>query len=435
MKIAVICPKTFVPKMEYLIPEFDSIQFEFLLYEEYEEVADIVKNRQKQYEGLLFSGLISYYIGKDYLDSDTLYEILPRYEGEVMSVLLKASLMKYDIERVSFDTYSRKLVQEALREAGIFKNLDDIVGMKEAYDDYQSNQMIYHFHKNAFIEKRVDVCVTTHNEVARLLREDGIPCIKSERTYETVRSAIYRLEHRYLDKYNTPKDIAVLCLQIPEKENIVKLSNYEYQYLVDRMKIMEQIYLFAQQIEAAVVEGSSRIVYLFTTKKVLKEVTKDYTNLLFLDQLKNKIFSRMAVGIGYGGTMFEAKKNALTAIQLSLQYDRSVIFIAHGEGRVSGPIETNESQVATTLLAEEKLELISNESGVGMRYLLKIRQMMETYKKNMFTSKELAEHCGISVRNMDRVIEKLMTSGHACISGMKTQAETGRPSRILIFYL
>ena len=70
-----------------------------------------------------------------------------------------------------------------------------------------------------------------------------------------------------------------------------------------------------------------------------------------------------------------------------------------------------------------------------MNYLLKIKGMMEKYKKNTFTSKELAEYCGVSVRNVDRVIEKLMSSGYACISGMRNQAETGRPSRILIFYL
>lgn len=222
---------------------------------------------------------------------------------------------------------------------------------------------------------------------------------------------------------------------MPEEESLGRLSNYEYQYLVDRMKVMEQVYLFAQQIEAAVVEGSNRNVYLFTTKKVLVEVTKHYTNLLFLEQLKNKIFCRIAVGIGYGGTMFEAKKNALSAMQYSMQYDRSVIFIAHGEGKIAGPVETKKSQAVTTLLAEEKLEQISADSGVSMRYLLKIKNMMEKYKKNTFTSKELAEYCGFSVRNMDRVIEKLMSSGYACISGMRTQAETGRPSRILIFYL
>ena len=435
MKAAVICPKTFVPKMEQLIPEFDSIDFEFLLYEEYEEVADIVQKSKQRFDCLLFSGLISYYIAKDYLDSDTLYEILPRYEGEVMSVLLKSSLMGYDIERVSFDTYSRKTVQEALREVGICKELDEIAGMKEAYDDYQSNQMIYNFHKSAYGERRVDVCVTTHNEVARLLQKDGIPCIKSERTFETVRTAVRRLEQRYLDVHETAKDIAVVCLQIPEEESAGKLANYEYQHLLDRMKVMEQIYLFAQQIEAAVVEGINRKVYLFTTKRVLVEVTKHYTKLLFMEQLKHKIFSRIAVGIGYGGTMFEAKKNALNAMQYSMQYDRNVIFVAYGEDRIAGPIEANKSQVARTLLAEEKLEGISGESGVSMRYLLKIKNMMDTYKKNTFTSKELAEYCGVSVRNMDRVIEKLMSSGYACISGMRNHAETGRPSRVLVFYL
>lgn len=434
MKIAVISPGTFCPKLKKIEEEFSSIEFIYLTYEAYEDVADIVKQEQAKFDGLLFSGLISYYIAKEYLTGEILYEILPRFEGEVMAALLQAGIQGYDIQRVSFDTYSRALIKEAYWEVGIDKPEEEIIGMREAYDDYQSNQMIYQFHRQSVAAGKADICVTTHNEVFELLKKEGIPCIKSERTFDTIRSSVRRLQMRYMEKYSVPKEIAVLCLQIYLKEMDANNTYTEYQHTLDKMRVMEQIYLFAQRVQGAVVEGNNGNVYLFTTKKMMTEVTKHYTCFTFLEQLKHKVYHRVSVGIGYGSTMFEAKANAIQGMMRSREYDHSVIFLVYSPSRIVGPLEASEDTIAKDLLIEEKLSEVSAKSGVPMKHLNRMKVVMENHKKNTFTSKEMAQYCDLSVRNMDRMIEKLMDSGFACISGMRTRGEGGRPSRIIIFY-
>lgn len=435
MKVAVIGPETFRSKLKKIEAEFDSIEFSYLIYDDYEEVAEIVQSGIKKYDGLLFSGLISYYIAKEYMEEEILFEIPARYEGEVMAALLQANFRGYDMERVSFDTYSRTLIKDAYCEIGIDKTEDEIIGMKEAYDNYQSNQMIYLFHKMAVESGKADICVTTHNGVLELLEADGIPCVKSERTFDTIRATIRRLEMRYVENHSNPKEIAVLCVNARMDEINEGNTYAEYQHIQDKMKIIEQIYLFAQRVQGAVIEGTNGDTYIFTTKQMVVDMTRQYTHFTFLKHLQNKVYYKISVGIGYGGTMFEAKANAVTGMMRSQKCGGNVVFLVYEASRIIGPLESIEDSKARGLIVEEQLMEVSVKSGVGMKYLSRIKVVMEKYKKNSFTSREIAEYCNLSVRSMDRVIEKLMDNGFACIAGMRTKGESGRPSRIIIFYI
>lgn len=433
MKIAVICPDTFIPKFQKIVADFPSVQFDYLIYKAYPECDELIK-KQKNYDGILFSGLISYLIAKENLDESCLYEILPRYEGEVIAALLQVKQMGYSIERVSFDTYSRQMVKEALLEVGLTKSEEEIVGMKEIFDDYQSNQKIYCFHKNAVERGQADICVTTHNEVARLLKADGIPCIKSERTLDTIRMSVRRLEQRHMEREDRVKDLAVICIERKSYDGELH-ENYEYQEIMDKIRIMERIYFFARKLDGAVVEGGNGQIFIFTGKEILVDVTKKYTHFPLLETLENKIYNQISVGIGYGGTMAEAKCNALIAVKQARKYEESVIFLSYDSTKMTGPFGVKGSSEAASFVMQDQLEQISQVSGVGMKTLLLIRQAMTQMRKNTFTSKELAEYCGISVRNMDRMIEKLIISGYAGIAGMKNTFSGGRPSRLLIFYI
>lgn len=52
-----------------------------------------------------------------------------------------------------------------------------------------------------------------------------------------------------------------------------------------------------------------------------------------------------------------------------------------------------------------------------------------------FTSKELAMMTGVTIRTMDRIIQKLSDAGYCEVVSEKQMTTHGRPSRILRFYL
>lgn len=435
MKVAIISPQTFVSRFQNISSEFENMDFTYLTYHEYSEIEDIILKEQDHFDAFLFSGLLSYHAAKKHFRKDLICTVLPRYEGEILAALLKISTMGYDINRVSFDTYPLEVISEAYGEIGVKKDLHELISMKESYDDYRYNEMIYQFHKEAFRSKRADICVTTHNEVSTLLTEDGIPNLKSERTYDTIRISIRNLQMKYWDALHNEKNIAVLSIQTFTGNAYNATANNEYQYITDRLHIMEQVYLTAQTLQAAVVEGTHDIIYLFTTRAVLERETKNFTNFRIIDQLHHKIFTRLSIGIGFGSTMSEAKKNALTGMERSKSCQVPSIFLVYNKHTMVGPIESRRCIGTSNDHIDQNLETAAAKTGVSINHLTKMKAVMMKHSKNTFTSQELAALCNISVRTMNRIIEKLIDHKYAIVSSRTVSSEAGRPSRILHFYI
>lgn len=291
MKIAVISPITFVPRLQSIAPEFENIEFTYLTYHQYQEIPKFMETEQDHFDAFLFSGLLSYHAAKKFFRKDMICTVLPRYEGEILAALLKVSSLGYDMEKVSFDTYPLELIAEAYQEIGITKKTSELISMKESYDDYRYNELIYHFHRESYCSGKAQICITTHNEVVSLLSADGIPCLKSERTFDTIRISIRNLQMKYLEMQDTQKNIAVLGIQTYMENEYNTTANNEYQYITDRLHVMEQVYLTAQTLQAAVVEGPHDAVYLFTTREILERETKILQNSVLRSSFTTKSLS------------------------------------------------------------------------------------------------------------------------------------------------
>lgn len=50
MKIAVISPETFVPRIQSIAPEFETIDFTYLTYHAYEEIEEIMQAERYHYD-------------------------------------------------------------------------------------------------------------------------------------------------------------------------------------------------------------------------------------------------------------------------------------------------------------------------------------------------------------------------------------------------
>ncbi len=435
MKIAVISPITFVPRLQSIAPEFENIEFTYLTYHQYQEIPKFMETEQDHFDAFLFSGLLSYHAAKKFFRKDMICTVLPRYEGEILAALLKVSSLGYDMEKVSFDTYPLELIAEAYQEIGITKKTSELISMKESYDDYRYNELIYHFHRESYCSGKAQICVTTHNEVVSLLSADGIPCLKSERTFDTIRISIRNLQMKYLEMQDTQKNIAVLGIQTYMENEYNTTANNEYQYITDRLHVMEQVYLTAQTLQAAVVEGPHDAVYLFTTREILERETKNFTKFRIAEQLYHKIFVRLSMGIGFGTTMSEAKQNAILGMERSRKYSLPAVFLVYGKNRIAGPIEFRHRREESQLPIDQNLEKISQITKISMNQLTKIKSAMIKYSKNTFTSQELASVCGISSRTMNRIIERLIDCQYAIVSGKTVRSEAGRPRRILHFYI
>lgn len=71
------------------------------------------------------------------------------------------------------------------------------------------------------------------------------------------------------------------------------------------------------------------------------------------------------------------------------------------------------------------------QTGIGIRSLSKIEQALLQYRTDTVTSSELARYCSLSLRSMNRLLQKLEEFRYLTVLGKEPQAAAGRPRRIL----
>ncbi|MGM9535263.1 MAG: winged helix-turn-helix transcriptional regulator, partial [Intestinibacter sp.] len=190
----------------------------------------------------------------------------------------------------------------------------------------------------------------------------------------------------------------------------------------------------AQDIKAAVVEASSNTYLLFSTKNILELETDNFKNISLLNEIDEHSLHTVSIGIGYGSTAQDAKYNANSGMIKAKQHNKNTAYIVYENNKVEGPIMPNEIDSSSDdNLIDKKLSSISQTSGVSINTVFLLYNVVTKYKKNHFTSKELAEACNLSIRSINRIVSKLELSGYCKVVGKKIVNDTGRPSRIIQF--
>ncbi len=438
MKVGIIGPSQVVAKTNRIIKrEFPQIEPIDYIYSIYTETPAILKYHQLEVDALLFTGKTPYTLAGKTIKPTVPWEYVPRSGSSLMRILLHAKLWTdYDICNISFDTYNQDLLYEAYQEIGISieKLKIYIAGEQTLSEEYQTH--ICDFHKRNYYENKVSCCITALQGVYDELLASSVPCLLLEPTANIIRETIYKLQLKYLVKVSQQSQLVTICIQIDASSEHSLLADNEYQSALNRMKVSEQIYLFAQRIQAAVIEIGDRNYLLFTTTQLLENETNNLKTIELLHAVQNSTSSTVSVGIGYGQTANESKAGANRGMLHASKKGGNLAFIVYEGKKIIGPLENiTKNPGKSDPIIDEKFYRISERVGVSINTVFKLHCIIEQYGKNDFTVKELAPLFGVTIRTMNRIIEKFDAHGYTKIIGKRIIGSSGRPSRIIHFYL
>ncbi|WP_304159702.1 winged helix-turn-helix transcriptional regulator [Fusobacterium ulcerans] len=429
MKVGLVASSSYIEKINMVVKkEFDQINITNIIYDDYKKVPEMLEKIQKKYDVLMFTGMLCYKYALQHIQPETIWEKFPRHGDRLLRALLEVIERGYDIKNISFDTYSKDVLEEIYAEIGFAHDLK-IQVINESILDVEYNNRVFEFHRANYRQGKTSCCITALYKVTKMLEKEGIPHIVAVPTYNTIRESFKKAYLKYQAKINQKSQLVVLsiCINIP-KEYSINDKN-EYRYILDKMKVSEQIYFFAQKIQAAVIEPSKDSYLLFSTKEILESETDNLYNIELFENLKNQIFNSISIGIGYGETAIEAKYNANIAMEKAKQKGENILYVIYSGNRIYGPIKYNNTD--DSLEINKRFYKIADESQVSLNKIFQIYNIIEREQKKNFTSKELATKCGISIRSMDRIIEKLENAGYIEIVGKNIITQYGRPSRII----
>jgi len=438
MKVGIIGPSQIVAKTNQIIKkEFPQIEPIDYIYSTYTETTDILNFHQLEVDALLFTGKTPYTLAGKFIKPTVPWEYVPRSGSTLLRVLLFAKLhTSYDICNISVDTYNHDLLYEAYQEIGIPVDQLKIYIAEEQMLSANYHTLVCDFHKKNYLENHASCCITALQGVYEELCASAIPCLLLEPTANIIRETLYKLQLKYLVKMSQQSQLVAICIQIDAPSEHSLLTDDEYLSALNRMKVSEQIYLFAQRIQAAVIETGDKNYLLFTTTHLLENETNNLKSIELLQVVKNTTTSTISVGIGYGKTANEAKSGANIGMQHASKKGGNLAYIVYDGKKIIGPL-TNITQnpEESGPIIDEKFLRISEKVGVSINTVFKLHCIAEKYGKSDFTIKELAPLFGVTTRTMNRIIEKFETHGFTKIIGKRVIGSSGRPSRIIHFLL
>ncbi len=431
MKVGLIGPKDIVVRTHNIIKtENPNDQLVDLPYKNYLDSPQIVCENQEFVDVLLFAGKLPFKVTEVNVEKKVPWEYMPRRKNTLFRAMLEASFTnKYDIENISIDTYEEDLIFGAYQEIGAkTENLNLYIAeqkiLEPDYFDY-----LLEFHLSNYREHHVSCIITGVSEIYYGLTRLGMPCIRTLAAEEIIISTYNRLQLKYYAQVYQNNLIAVIAVRLDLPSVYSLQRGEEYLHVIRNMKILEKINLFASQLDAAVTTNNYTEFLIFTTKKILELETNNLESIYLLDLIQEISECSTKIGIGYGSTVRDAKYNAYRGVVKAESYPGNAAFAVMEGNEIIGPIRCVKSN-KEAYVDKEYLN-VSIRTGISTNTLHCIYSAITHFEKREFTSRELANLCDMSPRNMDRIILKLLDAGLCEIVGERLMKDTGRPRRIL----
>jgi len=387
-----------------------------------------IKEHFEDFEGIIFTGKFPYEIINHNMHSKLPWVYLENDESQLQRILLEATLKrKYNVKNITIDSYDIPTVNEIFRSFGF--SPDDFT-LYTSNINTLSNHLIknlYDFHKKQHILSQT-TAITGISMVYKMLQDDNVPSMLLTPNRISIVNKIHTLLEKIKTQTMSINQIVVISVEHDLGNDYDLDLENDYGIMLMKTKITEEIYKFAQSIQAAVVENEKSYM-LFTTRKILEFETNNLRELSILNKVKRRTNHTISVGIGFGMTAREAKSNAYLGKNKAIKMGGNQCFVVYDKknmDRVS-PIDRETDNMMT----DYNFKSISEESGISVNNIYQLKSIMDLYKKDTFTSQELSKEFGNSLRSMNRMIEKLELAGYIEIVGKRIIGKAGRPSRVL----
>ena len=413
--------------------EIETIDIEFESLAQSESIKSIIKNQEQYLDGILFTGKAPYQIINSKMIPSIPWDYLHNDESQLLRSLLDATLLhKYEVSKISIDSYEKEKVLKTFNEIGINNNSVDAFIWEETEYDEKFLEKLELFHSQNYYNQKVSCCFTGFSAVYESLIKKNIPCISLDPTLDTIINILTNFELKQEALINKKSQLVILSIEIDLPNEYSLINENEYETMLEKVKVTKEIYLFAQKIQSTLTEIGDEGYLLFCTKSILETETNNIENFDLLSTIAKNTCSTISVGIGYGITAREAKYNATIGMKKAQKKGGNKAFVVYGGKNIIEPVSpTVINPAESEPFIDNIFHNIAVETGLSINTIFKLHCISNENSNESFTSMELAKSFGITPRSMNRIIDRLEKYNHIKIVGKKVLGKSGRPSRII----
>ncbi len=436
MKLCVLGPRGTAVRTGKIVQEnFSELDAFVVEYDWYTDVPDLIDGIQKSADMILFPGKAAYSLCEKHKIPQIPWEYIPRHSSSLMRALLEVQQRyKRDLCRISYDTLPQELILKTYQEIGNADSELHIFVAEQRLLDPRYLSYLVKFHQDNYLHHGASCCITGLTEIGVQLRQMGIPSVITLPPSALIIDTVKRLQLRYQAQMNLENQIVVLSVELGFAGEHSILGKDDYIYITNRIKVLECIYQFSYRVEGVVVESSYRNFLIFTTKRSIELETEYFKSLYLLELLNTCHAKNVSVGIGYGTTANEAKFNAFDAMEMARKTQDNCAYVILEDGTVLKHLVSGRKDAGKSEQVDQNLTRLAEQTNLGADTLHTIWSKTVKSGRSEFTSRELAGICGLNIRTVDRILQKLLAAECCEVVGMRMVCGHGRPSRIFKFY-
>lgn len=401
---------------------------EIVTYNRFEDVAEIYDANKDRVDGFLVSGQIAL---------AALEKTYPNHKKPVFSfepdiISLYRQLIELFVVRRDLDTHRVVLdfllpLQEDATVDYIIKHtqIEDLGGQIR---DWITSATVEQFPlleqsiKSKIIELwdagKIDFAICQYGSILPELQKHGIPCQYTPPEAKQIYALLDTIQERIqLERLrdNLPTVVAISYIN----QDITPAS----------MKALGKALASLKKEQAAnfILQEDQNRYYIFSSLKVISLLTNGCQSSYFRLALQHKFNIHAAVGYGIGKDINTAKLHADTALKESLFYDGS--YLVDERQNLIGPLNS-EQYMEVQQHMSENISVISKKCMLSTLTIQKLASVIRLTGSNLMTAQDLADHLGVTIRNANRILNRLQKGGFATIAYTQSTATKGRPVKV-----
>lgn len=413
-------------------PEIQAEIYEDDRYDYCPEMEHHLREMKRRIDGAVFGGELQFKLYQDLFEPEIPCACVQKDSASLLNSFLALSWRKADVSRVSVDNYAPSTVSKVLLDAGITENQVKVLRRRNWKVGEKYYEELYQEHRKLYREGQVEGCITTLIFVHDRLAADGIPVIYSRPTTDNIIKTVAQLKRECMERTHMAEgDLAVLAVHVTPKEEIFYHPQGEYISSHEKLKAAEELYYFARNARAAVIQQSDEQFIILMNRTDLVNYSNGLENLPFLQMICDNCKCNVNIGLGFGYAPGEAKSNAGLALQKAMQKKGSCAYIVHNINSITGPVDLiKHNKIGQGPEEQEILRDLAERTGISALKLYRIDSLMKRTEKSLFTATELAEQLNLSVRGASRLLNTLEEHKLACLVGQAISGKAGRPGNI-----
>ena len=410
------------------------------------ELEPVLETAQKNCDAVLFTG-VRYFLHAGNRTAPKIPWGYPkRSTASVLCTLMRAYMAGADIRRITYDLHDMstgKLVDLLCGEIGLPVDEVSVYCFNDTHRrqndlsavgwgaEYNAKASAYHLEN--LKDGRVSFCLSASQGITDHELLADYPTFLVPLTQEDVRTALNDLRTRYeLRRQQTDTGFRAAVMEFTvQLSDVYNGEVQEYRQMHSIHQIEAEVFAFAQSVGGAVEKHGPGDYLLYTTQSELYAATEQLARLELAQRVQYlPDVEAVAVGIGFASVYSAAKSNAHYCVRCAHKQKSNCYYVLDEAGLPSGPFLLKKSG-SQQKLEELQVERIAGETGVSPALLHRLIQVAAQYDIQTVTSDALAELCGMTVNNMNRIIGKLEQKGYAEVVGKRPRSGAGRPKRLI----